>query len=131
VVFFKFCFDDFPGAEEAASRFEEQKAWIEQVVQKAAERNQTLIIGNALPKVAMSTDPTLVAEHQDYNAWLSDYAANSGGRVYVYDFYGILADSDGAEKASYASATDDAHPNDQAYAELDPSFFQLLDEVAR
>jgi hypothetical protein len=131
VVFFKFCFDDFPGAEEAASRFEEQKAWIQQVVEKAQERNQTLIIGNALPKVAMSTDPTLAAEHRDYNAWLNDYAASGGSRVRVYDFYSILTDPDGAEKTSYASAADDSHPNDEAYTELDPSFFKLLDEIAR
>jgi len=131
VVFFKFCFDDFPGGEDAATRFEDQKDWIEAVVAKAEERRQRVIIGNALPKVALSTDPTLVAEHRQFNARLADYAANSDGNVLVYDFYGVLAGSDGALKADYASSPDDSHPNDRGYAELDPSFFELLGQVAQ
>jgi hypothetical protein len=131
IVFFKFCFDDFPGAEEAASRFEEQKDWIETVAAKAQARNLPLIIGNALPKVAMSTDPTLVAEHREFNAWLEQFAGNSGGAVHVYDLYGILAGPDGALKAEYATSSDDSHPNDEGYAALDPSLFQLLGQVSQ
>ena len=130
VVFFKFCFDDFPGAEDAVHRFEEQKDWIASIVAKAEARHQRLIIGNALPKADVSSDPTLVAEHREFNEWLKDYASNSGGTVHVYDFYGVLADSDGSLKPEYASSADDSHPNDRGYAALDPSFFALLADVA-
>jgi len=129
VVFFKFCFDDFPGGEDAVARFEQQKEWVAQVAAKAEERGQPLIIGNALPKVSAATDPTLVAEHKEFNAWLEEFANGSGGKVRVYDFYGMLAAPDGALTAEYATSADDSHPNDEGYSQLDPSLFSLLDEV--
>jgi len=129
IVFFKFCFVDFHGGED--STFEDQKQWVEQVADKAEERDQLLIVGNALPKTDSETDAALVAEHERFNEWLEDFASERDGKVWVYDFYGVLADSGGAIKESYASAPDDPHPNDEAYSELDPSLFDLLDEVAR
>ena len=65
VVLFKFCFLDFHGGEDFT--FEEQKEWVEQVADKAEERGQRLIFGNALPKTKGETDSALVAEHERFN----------------------------------------------------------------
>jgi len=128
-VFFKFCFIDFHSGED--STFEEQKKWVEQVADRAEQTGHPLIIGNALPKTGPETDADLVAEHRRFNEWLEGFASQREGRVWVYDFYGILTDSEGAIQKSYASASDDAHPNDKAYDALDPSLFELLQEVTR
>lgn len=128
-VFFKFCFIDFHGGED--STFDDQKKWVEEVADKAAATGHPLIVGNALPKTAPETDADLVAEHRRFNEWLEGFASQREGGVWVYDFYAVLTDANGAIQKSFASASDDAHPNDKAYDALDPSLFDLLEEVTR
>jgi hypothetical protein len=130
VVFFKFCFDDFPGWEEAEERFQEQKDWITEVADATRRRGMNLIIGNALPKTASATESTLVAEHREFNAWLEEFAAGRDD-VWVYDFYTVLTGPDGSLKKQYATSSDDPHPNGSAYSALDPTLFELLAEVTR
>jgi hypothetical protein len=99
---------------------------IEQVIATAKARQLKLIIGNALPVRREEGSPEMLAEYRKYNAFLEQQAA-SNPDVWVYDFYGVLAGSDGFLKPEYQ--TEDSHPNERAYAVLDQSLFPLLDKV--
>jgi lysophospholipase L1-like esterase len=121
VTFFKLCFADFDGSNLAAREKE-----IEQVIATAKARQLKLIIGNALPVRREEGSPEMLAEYRKYNAFLEQQAA-SNPDVWVYDFYGVLAGSDGFLKPEYQ--TEDSHPNERAYAVLDQSLFPLLDKV--
>ncbi len=128
-VFFKFCFDDFAGSsrEEASASLEDKKRYVREVYQSVvAKRRLPLIVGTALPKVKMYTDDELVWNHRQFNRWLKGFAAEHPGRVYVFDMYRILADSEGSLKAAYAGTPEDSHPNERAYAVLDKAFMSLL-----
>jgi hypothetical protein len=121
MTFFKFCFVDFDG-----SNLSQRKGEVEEVIQTAADRQLRLIIGNVLPVRESDGNPEMLKEYDEFNSFLKQKDQESGD-VWVYDFYGILAGEDGWLKPEYQ--TEDSHPNDQAYAELDPSFFELLDTV--
>lgn len=122
VVFFKFCFVDFDG-----SNLQERRREVEELVRVAGERRLRLIIGNALPVIEEDGSEGMLAEYRAFNAFLVEKEAQNPGAVWVYDFYGVLAGDDGWLKPEYR--TEDSHPNDDAYMELDETFFPLLDRV--
>lgn len=122
VVFFKFCFVDFDG-----SNLEQREQEVEEVIQTAKDRGLKLIIGNALPVRKADGNPELLREYKDFNAFLLGKARDNPGVVWAYDFYGVLAGSDGWLKPGYD--TGDSHPTSEAYSALDPSFFELLGGV--
>jgi len=131
IVFFKFCFDDFAGSSrsEAKANLSDNKKYIQQVFKAVVEeRGLKLIIGNALPRVENYTDSQLVWNHRTFNNWLEDFAAEHSAEVYVFDQYSVLSDSEGNLKSEYAADPEDSHPNDQAYSDLDDSFFSFLEE---
>lgn len=121
VVFFKFCFADFSG-----DNLAERESQVQEVVRAAKEKGLKLIIGNALPVQARDGSPELKAEYAAFNGFL-DKVASENDNVWIFDFYGVLAGSDGFLSPKYE--TGDAHPNDQAYEVLDQTFFPLLDRV--
>ncbi len=133
VVFFKFCFVDFYGADgsEGDRQLDDMKAWVAEVVDCASQRGVTLIIGNALPQVEDYTDAALVSQHRVYNAWLDEYIAGRGDSVRVLDLYAPLATSSGGLRPEFAVGSHDSHLNSDAYAVLDPLLFGLLEEVSR
>ncbi len=122
VVFFKFCFVDFNG-----ENLEERERQVEEVISAALDRQLRLIIGNALPVREQDGSEGMLSEYRAFNAFVAEKAAGHPGSVWAYDFYGVLAGSDGWLKPEYQ--TEDSHPNDVAYSELDKSFFTLLDEI--
>ena len=121
VVFFKFCFVDFDGSNLAARETE-----IEEVVDTARELGLKLIIGNALPMHEADSDPSLLREYRDFNAFIEE-TAEANPDVRVFDFYEVLAGIDGWLKPEYDVG--DSHLNEEAYGALDPKFFALLEEV--
>ena len=121
VVFFKFCFEDFDG-----ENLDELEATVDEVIDIAKERGLKLIIGNALPMNEEGGSKELVSEYKKYNAFLEGKASENPD-VRIYDFYSVLAGPDGFLKPEYD--TGDSHPNDDAYTELDATFFPLLDQV--
>jgi hypothetical protein len=121
VTFFKFCFADFDG-----SNLSQREGEVEKVIQTARDRQLKLIIGNALPVRESDGNPEMLEEYKKFNSFLQR-KDREGQQVWAYDFYGILAGEDGWLKPEYQ--TEDSHPNDEAYSDLDPSFFQLLKEV--
>ena len=132
VVFFKFCFDDFTGDENADRDLRDMERWVRQVVEDAQSRDMKVVVGNALPKVRAASSPELTDQHRAFNDWLADYVEGLGSdSVRVFDFYSVLAGSDGALLSRYATSADDSHPNDAAYEELDEGLFDLLDELSR
>ncbi len=122
VVFFKFCFVDFDG-----SNLDQREAEVEEVIETAKQKGLKLIIGNALPMHEQDSDSSLLEEYGEFNLFLEEKAAENPGSVWVFDFYGTLAGSDGWLKAEYDVG--DSHINEQAYSDLDPEFFALLDQV--
>lgn len=129
VVFFKFCFDDFAGSskEEASTSLSEKKRYVESVYRGVvAKRDLKLIVGNALPRVKVYTDPWLVWHHRLFNSWLREFAERDAAKVYVFDQYRVLADEKGNLRAEYALGREDSHLNDRAYSALDGPFDELL-----
>lgn len=122
VVFFKFCFADFWGDNSA-----QLKGVIDEVIGSAADRGLRLIIGNALPVREEDGSTGLVSQYHDYNEFLVQRASESPD-VFVYDFYGILAGSDGFLKHEYDVG--DSHLNESAYSALDGTFFPLLERAS-
>lgn len=138
VVQWKFCFEDFGGADEAQPTLQRNQQIVQQVYQAiVTERHYRLIIGNALPPVAPSVDSQLTAAQRQYNQWLNDFAnarsqrSSRDGQVFVFDQYAPLADKNGALRAAFASASDDSHPNAAGYRALDAQYFSFLDRVLR
>ena len=124
VVFFKFCFVDFYG-----DNLAQLQNIVEQVIETSQSVGLRLIIGNALPRINGETDAALVTEHNAYNSWLQG-KASANSSVWIYDFYSILSDGSGNLRAEYSvDPGSDSHLNESAYAALDPSFFNLLDQI--
>ena len=120
VVFFKFCFADFYG-----DNLSELEGIIDEVIGIAGENGLRLILGNALPMGKGDAPSGVVSEYEGYNSYLEEKA--SAGDVWVYDFYGVLAGSDGFLSPEYDVG--DSHLNDTAYSTLDETFFGLLDSI--
>jgi len=121
VVFFKFCFADFSG-----DNLSTLEGIIDEVVNTAREKGLRLIIGNALPVRKQDSPDGVVTEYKKYNEFLQATAA-ANPDVWIYDFYGVLAGSDGYLKPEYD--TGDSHPNGKGYAALDLTFFPFLEGV--
>jgi hypothetical protein len=87
-----------------------------------------LILGNALPRVAIYTDQHLISEHKQYNQYLQSLQSQHPGQVFVFDMYSVLTDSvTGALKSNYTDDPTDAHPNAAGYTALDTPFFNFLE----
>ncbi len=130
-VFFKLCFVDFEAysADDVEARLAENAGYAEQVVAATRGRDITLILGNALPRVAGETTPELAELHEGYNRRL-DELAQAEENVHVFDLYGNLA-TNGVLPKGLAVSPDDSHLNDVAYSVLDEAFFTQLDEIAK
>jgi hypothetical protein len=121
IVFFKFCFADFNGSNLATLEKN-----VDAVVKTAKDKGFKLIIGNALPVSGKDGTPELKDEYAKYNAFL-EKTAKENPNVWIYDFYGVLAGPDGFLLSGYD--TGDGHPNDAGYAELDKTFFPMLESI--
>jgi len=130
-IFFKFCFIDFYGGsqEEADANLQRNKEIIDSVYDVVVNQHgYKLILGNALPRTAQETDQYLIANHEQYNQYLESLQSQHPGEVFVFDMYSILTDPNtGGIKSNYATAADDAHPNDKGYDALDTPFFDFLE----
>ena len=129
VLFFKLCFLDFVGGDSATAQqnLDLNVGYVDSVYAAAIRRGLKVIVGNALPKVADSTDQWLVWNHRQYNQRLLDLAAQHLDTLRVFDLYSVLADSLGNLKSGYATGPDDSHPNDAGYTALDSTFFPFLE----
>ncbi len=131
-VFYKLCFVDFSGGDRdsAADNLAANEAYADAVLDCVVNaKHLPLIIGNALPRVRGDTDSELVWNHRQYNAYLQELAASHPGQVYVFDFYGPLAVSGGWLNPAYESSSDDSHPSDMGYGQLDGPLVELLGQV--
>ncbi|MBU4194890.1 MAG: hypothetical protein KKF66_07840 [Actinobacteria bacterium] len=120
VTFFKFCFADFYG-----DNLSELEGLADEVIGIARENGLRLILGNALPMGEGDAPSAVVSEYEGYNSCLLDKSSDDS--VWVYDFYGVLAGSDGYLKPEYDAG--DSHLNSTAYRALDETFFPLLDSI--
>lgn len=129
IVFFKLCYVDFEAssAAQVKAKLAENVGYVEKVIAAARAQGVTLVIGNALPRVAGETTRELVDLHEQYNKRLDELAAANKG-VYVFDLYGTLA-TDAVLPRGLAVSPDDSHLNDVAYQVLDEAFFKRLDEI--
>jgi len=55
--------------------------------------------------------------------------ASGRENCWIFDFYGILADAGGNLKRSYATGSEDSHPNGSAYRALAFRFRGLFEEA--
>ncbi len=129
VMFFKLCFVDFEGGDSATAQanLDRNLGYVTQVDSIVQARGLKLILGNALPQVASSTDPWLVWNHRQYNQGLNDFAA-AHPDVHIFDLYSVLSDTSGVLKPEYATSSTDSHPNDAGYTALDTPFFAFLNQ---
>lgn len=130
VLFFKLSFEDFVGGDSltAQQSLDRNVRYVDSVFAAARGRGLKMIAGNALPKVADSTDQWLVWNHLQYNQRLLALAAQHPDTLRVFDLYSVLADSSGNLKSGYATSPDDSHPNDAGYTALDSAFFPFLEQ---
>ena len=132
VVFFKLCFADFEGGDQygAEANLERNKGIVDSVYNIVIkEYGYRLIIGNALPVPSSWIDEYIVWNQKEYNKWLLGLEEDNPGKVFIFDFYSILANSDGAIKDEYTDGEpNDAHPNEEGYKALDTPFFNFLEE---
>lgn len=127
MAFFKLCFVDFDGSsrEAAEANLAQNMSYVEQAYAVCSSAGISMMIGNALPMVSQDTSSDLVWNHRQYNAFVNTFASQHSN-CSVFDFYGVLADSNGALKAGYASSSEDSHPNGSAYAALTANFEAML-----
>ncbi|MFN7990816.1 MAG: SGNH/GDSL hydrolase family protein [Candidatus Micrarchaeia archaeon] len=124
-VFFKLCFVDFE-SDPSGENLRRDEGYIQAAYDEiVVKRHKKMIVGNALPSVASSTDQTLVSSHREYNRWLDGFA-KSHKDIKVLDLYGMLSDSSGSLDPRYASSPDDSHPNAAGYSRITPGFLALL-----
>jgi len=130
IVFFKLCFDDFEGDDNAGSNLERNKKYIEDVYNIVVqEHGAKLIIGNALPKVIAQTDIYLVWNHQQYNSWLNDFWEEHPDDMTVFNMYDLVTNDLGATYEDLTISEDDSHLKDEAYNFFDNVFFDMLDNL--
>lgn len=130
IIFFKLCFEDFLGDNEASENLQRNKQIIRDIHQIVVdEYGAELIIGNALPKVIRETDIYLVWNHQQFISWLNEFWREHPDNLTVFDMYNPITNDLGALKEDYAVSQDDSHLNDSAYDLLDSNFFKMLDSI--
>ncbi len=132
VVFFKLCFADFAGGDQATAEenLENNKDIVDAVVKASqGQPGQVLLLGNALPVVENDCDQWMVENQRAYNEYLESLTAMSSIRVVVVDLYGALAAPDGYLKPAYASDPYDSHPNEAGYDALDPVLRSALESL--
>jgi hypothetical protein len=129
VMLFKLCFVDFEGGDSATAQanLDRNLGYVTQVDSIVEARGLKLILGNALPQVASSTDPWLVWNHRQYNQRLNDFAT-AHPDVHIFDLYSVLSNANGELKPEYATSSSDSHPNDAGYTALDAPFFAFLNQ---
>jgi hypothetical protein len=133
LMFFKLCFVDFIGGDEASARenLQANEAIVQAVANAAVQGNgMTLIIGNALPTVREYTDYWLVWNHRQYNDFLETLSSQYPGRFFILDLYGSLAAPEGWLNPAYASYPDDSHPNEAGYDAMDEALRAVLARLA-
>ncbi len=130
VIFFKLCFVDFAGGDSATAQanLDRNVGYVDSVLAAAMRRGLRMIVGNALPKVADSTDQWLVWNHLHYNQRLLDLAAAHSDSLRVFDMYSVLADSAGNLNPAYATSAGDSRPSEAGYSALDSAFFPFLEQ---
>jgi hypothetical protein len=131
VIFFKLCFVDFYGGspEEADTNRTRNQGIIDSVYNIVTQQyGYDIIFGNALPRTAGETDQFLVSNHEQYNQYLDSLHTQHPDDVFVFDLYSVLTDTaTGGIKSAYATAADDAHPNEAGYDVLDTPFLNFLE----
>jgi hypothetical protein len=130
VISFQLSFEDFAGGDSATAwaNLERNMDIVQQVYDTVVvSRGLRLVIGGALPQVASATDAWLVWNHTTYNARLASFASQHDG-VRVFDLYGILSDTGGSLRSSYAASSTNSHLNEQAYTALDEQWFSFLEQ---
>ncbi len=131
VIFFKLCFVDFTGGTQADAdaNLSRNKAIVDSVYKiVVTDRGYQLIIGNALPVPSGSIDQYIVWSQTQYNSYLSTLHTQHPNQVFVFDFYSVLAGTNGAIKNEYTDGEpDDAHLNEAGYNAIDTPFFNFLE----
>lgn len=129
-IFFKLCFVDFTGGTQAdaEANLARNKAIVDSVYAiVVTDHGYPLILGNALPTTEAETDTFLFWNHTQYNQYLETLHTQHPNQVFVFDMYSVLTDSTThAIRSDYATAADDAHPNDAGYTALDTPFSNFL-----
>ncbi|HTW93060.1 MAG TPA: Ig-like domain-containing protein [bacterium] len=129
VLFFKLSYEDFAGRDSvtAQQNLDRNVAYVDSVYTAARGRGLKMIVGNALPQVAVATDQWLVWNHRHYNQRLLDLAAQHPDTLRVFNFYSVLADSAGNLNPTYATSSSDSRPNGAGYTALDSAYFPFLE----
>ena len=84
------------------------------------------------PLVPNDTDSASADRARRFVNWLkSDEYLSGHPNVYVFDFFGELADSNNVLKSEYRMDEYDSHPNDRANRAIGPIFVSFIDSAIR
>lgn len=130
VVLFKNC---FPTTEiKSDAQLAEYKNYYTQIKENLSKyQNKKFIILTSPPLRRELTKPEYAARAENLNNWLVsvEFTQNSGN-IFVFDFFGLLADEAGYLKKEYSSIIPiDSHPNEKANHEIAPALAKFLVKI--
>jgi hypothetical protein len=92
--------------------------------------DKIFVIVTQPPQVPANSDPAEAARARAFVNWLqSDEYLAGHPNVFVFDFFGLLADDDNFLRPEYRLDEYDGHPNQRANRDIGPLFVAFIDEA--
>lgn len=129
VIIFKSCYptSNIASAEQLAD-YQEYYRLIRSRMDQHPEK--TFIIVTQPPEVPGNSDLDAASRARDFVNWLQSGEYLDGyANIFVFDFFGLLADDDNFLRREYRLDDYDGHPNQRANQEIGPVFVDFIDQV--
>ena len=92
--------------------------------------DKVFVIVTQPPQVPAESDPEEAARARAFANWLqSDEYLAGHPNVFVFDFFGYLADDGNFLRPDYRVDEYDAHPNERANRDVGPLFVEFIDQI--
>jgi hypothetical protein len=131
VIAFKSCFPvSNIGSDDQLAEYQSYYRAIRDRMDRHPEK--LFVIVTQPPQVPANSDAGEAARARTFVDWLqSDEYLSGHPNVFVFDFFDLLAGSDGFLRPEYRIDEHDAHPNERANREIGPLFVSFVDQAIR
>ena len=129
VIMFKSCYPTSNiASEEQLEAYQEYYRTIRDRMDQHPEK--TFIIVTQPPEVPGNSDERAGSRARDFVNWLQSSEYLDGhANIFVFDFFGLLADDENFLRSEYRFDDYDGHPNQRANQEIGPIFVDFIDQV--
>ena len=129
IIIFKSCYPTSNiASEEQLEAYQEYYRTIRDRMDQHPEK--TFIIVTQPPEVPGNSDEGAGSRARDFVNWLQSSEYLDGhANIFVFDFFGLLADDDNFLRSEYRFDDYDGHPNQRANQEIGPIFVDFIDQV--